>query len=265
MWNLKNAPFAIIHRGNTVPHPLTFLELKFRRALLMVIQVRHCLVFALAMLLSVRGMTVFSEHWNSTGYPDDTQWSKCLRTEDVPSTVHLQFWGHQLERCNLSPHGPALAFLQLCSPCGVSSVVPGCDTRDHLLLWVWLKSIRYRAKCKCPAAWDGHIQTSSLPCTLAHGQVCGVMCPSQKQLHFVPIIDAVVQGGRICTSDGAGAVGGLIAWAAGCPASGNKPWANSWLKTSGGLDASGSIWFAKARLLSALQTQQLLLSLITSI
>lgn len=53
--------------------PLTFLKLEFGRALLMVIQVRHCLVFALAVLLSVRGMTDFSEHWDNTSYPDDTQ------------------------------------------------------------------------------------------------------------------------------------------------------------------------------------------------
>lgn len=72
-WDLKNAPLTFVHRGNTVPQPLTFLKLEFGRALLMVIQVSHCLVFALAVLLSVRGMTDFSEHWDNTSYPDDTQ------------------------------------------------------------------------------------------------------------------------------------------------------------------------------------------------
>lgn len=70
-WNLKNAPFTFIHRGNTIPQPLTFLKLKSGRALLLAIQVRHCLVFALAILLSVRGMTDFSEHQDNTRYPDD--------------------------------------------------------------------------------------------------------------------------------------------------------------------------------------------------
>lgn len=124
----EDAPFPFVHRGNTVPHHLTFL--KFGRPLMMMMQVRY-----LAFAFAVRGMTEPWDHKRFTHVSDliryPVQWCSHL----LGLALHCPP-GCQLTRCNLSPNGQALTFFQLLSPCGSSLVVPHHIKWDHLLTWV---------------------------------------------------------------------------------------------------------------------------------
>lgn len=93
-------------------------------------------------------------------YHDDTDVSD--RTEDVPSTSSYTWtFGDSSWRGVTFPHmaQPLLSFSFVL----FSSVVPGCVTRDHLLLWVWLEVqlLQSRVPVSCSMRW-AHTDISPL-------------------------------------------------------------------------------------------------------